>query len=561
MEEALRRGRYQETIQVDVRNQQQDEDEAEDEPSSVSTTSTLYLVPLLDELHGGIQWTPLQVPSTTITTTTKSNDTTNITSKSVLWKRHLQTKRWMFPMLNDTRRNSLYQRAIQQALEIHTAKQQQTKSTTNNDDNDTTSVQCHVLDIGSGTGLLSMMAATQTGAVRKKLPVVHVTAVEMSTAMADLARQTIHDNQLQDRITLYTGHSSQLTLSNTHHHASFSQTNDAENHDSSHPLYVSQPFDLVVSELLESGVLGEGVLPTLRHLYNQSDGLLLLRDDTMILPQRIRVYCTAITTHDTTPIPWIAKYYGPHVECTTVNVGNEKVPLHLSLEAPTSFDKNKNDVFLLDAQQVVFPIHGHLISTNHDTSPTMNTTTTTTIPPPLHSISEPVQVLEIDLRRNQIPDPQGQRQIVALPIVADHTTTVHGFLVWWELDLWCKDNDDDNDGKEKESFTYSTAPGSPWQDHWHCCLHVLPRDKHCVVHKGETLVVQASHDDTRIYMDLVDTNFKSKETSFKETTSPDKKRPRIHSNPPSTSCISPERAFQLNDTERTQFFVTLYLVH
>ena len=119
---------------------------------------------------------------------------------------------WHLPMLADEARNSAYQQTIDKHVRQG----------------------MHILDIGSGSGLLAMMAA-QAGATR-------VTAVEMNPVLAVVARQIVADNALAERITVLNRVSMDLEI------------------DDNLPA-----ADLVVSEILDAGLLGEGVLPTLRH--------------------------------------------------------------------------------------------------------------------------------------------------------------------------------------------------------------------------------------------------------------------------------------------------------
>lgn len=83
-----------------------------------------------------------------------------------------------------------------------------------------------VLDIGSGTGILAMLAARR-GAVR-------VHAVE-SMAIADLARELVAENGLSDRVIV--------------HHADFATLDPLE------------PVDLVISEFMGRFVVDDGMLP------------------------------------------------------------------------------------------------------------------------------------------------------------------------------------------------------------------------------------------------------------------------------------------------------------
>ncbi len=139
---------------------------------------------------------------------------------------------WHFPMLGDQARNEAYQ----QALERHVTP------------------GMHVVDIGAGSGLLAMMAA-RAGAAK-------VTAVELNPALAEVARQIIADNGLGDRIEVLNRVSLDLKTGQDLPEA-----------------------DLVVSEVLDAGLLGEGVLPTLRHAAHQ-----LLKTGGRMIPSGATVY-------------------------------------------------------------------------------------------------------------------------------------------------------------------------------------------------------------------------------------------------------------------------------
>ena len=92
-----------------------------------------------------------------------------------------------------------------------------------------------VLDIGTGSGLLAMMAA-RAGAA-------HVVACEANALIAATAREIIAANGLADRITVHAAHSSQL---------------DRERD-------LGGGAELIVSEIFHDNLIGEGVLPSLDH--------------------------------------------------------------------------------------------------------------------------------------------------------------------------------------------------------------------------------------------------------------------------------------------------------
>jgi type II protein arginine methyltransferase len=92
---------------------------------------------------------------------------------------------WHIPMLNDARRNDAFEAAIIAAL----AK---------------AGLDARVLDIGTGSGLLSMMAA-RAGARA-------VTACEMVPIIASMARRIIEDNGFAEAITVHTAPSTALEV-------------------------------------------------------------------------------------------------------------------------------------------------------------------------------------------------------------------------------------------------------------------------------------------------------------------------------------------------------------
>ncbi len=124
-----------------------------------------------------------------------------------------QLPAWHWPMLADERRNEAYRQAIERAV-------------------DETSI---VLDIGTGSGLLAMMAA-RAGARR-------VVACEISSVLAEAARDVVTANRLADRVVVVNRKSTALRLGED----------------------LEEPANVLVSEIVDVGLLGEGVLPSMRH--------------------------------------------------------------------------------------------------------------------------------------------------------------------------------------------------------------------------------------------------------------------------------------------------------
>lgn len=120
---------------------------------------------------------------------------------------------WHFHMLADSARNGAYHEAIRKAVDANKT----------------------VLDIGTGSGLLALMAA-KAGA-RK------VVACEMVDELANVAKDIVKDNGLDAVIDI-------------HHKKSTSLKVGEE---------LPEKADVYVSEILDTGLLGEGMIPTTRH--------------------------------------------------------------------------------------------------------------------------------------------------------------------------------------------------------------------------------------------------------------------------------------------------------
>ncbi|WP_245897339.1 50S ribosomal protein L11 methyltransferase [Roseobacter denitrificans] len=121
--------------------------------------------------------------------------------------------RWHFPMLADKTRNNAYARAINAKVKPGDI----------------------VLDIGCGAGLTAMLAA-RAGAK-------HVYTCEQQPLIAQAAMQVIRDNGLSDCITVIPKLSHNLVVG----------------------VDIPEPADVVISEIVDTVLLGEGALATLTH--------------------------------------------------------------------------------------------------------------------------------------------------------------------------------------------------------------------------------------------------------------------------------------------------------
>lgn len=140
---------------------------------------------------------------------------------------------WHLPMLHDKLRNNSYEKAINAVVK--------------SDD--------IVLDIGTGSGLLAMMAA-RAGAK-------HVYACEMNPILAAMAREIVEANELQDKITIIDKNSSLMVIGED----------------------MPEKADVLVTEIFDSAVIGEKVLPIMQHAWS-----FLLKDNARVIPERAYLY-------------------------------------------------------------------------------------------------------------------------------------------------------------------------------------------------------------------------------------------------------------------------------
>ena len=118
---------------------------------------------------------------------------------------------WHFEIVKDAARNTAYQEALTRAV----------------------TARSRVLDIGSGTGLLAMMAA-RAGAR-------DIMSCEMNAAVAGAAKEVLAANGFADRVTLIERHSSELDLDRD----------------------LGGPLDVIVSEIISNNLVGQGCLPVM----------------------------------------------------------------------------------------------------------------------------------------------------------------------------------------------------------------------------------------------------------------------------------------------------------
>lgn len=144
--------------------------------------------------------------------------------------------RWHFEMLNDEQRNEAFERALAKVITADSL----------------------VLDIGSGTGLLAMMAA-RAGA-RETF------SCEMVAPLADLA-EVVARNGFAGRIQIMGKKSNELSVGDD----------------------MPERANLLVTETVDCGLLGEGIVPSIAHA--RAD---LLTEDARVIPRSAAVYAMVV---------------------------------------------------------------------------------------------------------------------------------------------------------------------------------------------------------------------------------------------------------------------------
>lgn len=144
-------------------------------------------------------------------------------------------------MLHDSERNQKYSMGIK--LAIHTMKSRGRKA--------------NVLDIGTGTGLLAMLAS-QHGADS-------VITIEAFSPVSHIARKIIETNGFGDKIKIVNKHSTEVKI--------------GEGKD------MTQEANILVAEVLDTELIGEGAIKTYNHAHQH-----LMEIDCICVPDSASIF-------------------------------------------------------------------------------------------------------------------------------------------------------------------------------------------------------------------------------------------------------------------------------
>lgn len=231
--------------------------------------------------------------------------------------------RWHFAMLNDRERNDAFATAIERRIRPGS----------------------HVLDIGSGTGLLAMLAA-QAGGGR-------VTSCEADPMLAEIAHAVVAQHNLDDVVTIVNRMSTELSA----------------------PCDLP-PADLIVSEIVDCGLIGEGILTTMRHARQH-----LLAPGGQMLPERARIIGAALDSE------------------AVVGLNRVSTAAGLNVEALNELATDGH-----------FPVRLHTW--------------------PHRLLTDPVEVAAFEFATDPLDDSE-----VTLRVTPTTGGTAHGFVMWFEMDL------------------------------------------------------------------------------------------------------------------------------
>ncbi|GMI34205.1 hypothetical protein TeGR_g11425, partial [Tetraparma gracilis] len=214
-------------------------------------------------------------------------------------RRHVQTKKWLVPMLNHADRNAKYAAAIKEALDAAAADAGRSLASP------AAASPPTVLDVGAGSGLLSCISASHPSRPQ-------VAALEMCAPMAQLASEVLSCASLRNAEVL-----------------------PLHSDDYAPPsLGLASPAspDLCTSELLDYQLIGEGILPCLRSLFARG----LISPKTAVIPGEATLVATLL--RDTPALP-LSSFAAPPPEFSLPSspaLAPPPVPLQLKRFLPGS---------------------------------------------------------------------------------------------------------------------------------------------------------------------------------------------------------------------------------
>lgn len=275
-----------------------------------------------------------------------------------------------------------------------------------------------VLDIGTGTGILSMIAAKLSDKLQ-------ITACEMFTPVANLAEDIIKDNGYQKRIAVVNKASTSLEV----------------------PQDMPRKADILVTEILDSELIGEGVIPTINDAHRR-----LLSSNVKTIPAAAEVYVQLIESH------------------TLFNTNKLS-----GFNLPRTFQNCQGTANAHELQcSQIYPDHIKLLS-------------------------EPHKCAELDFSKPYIHNRSRKESSHQKIVSVTQSGKLHAVVMWWNLILHKGGN-----------VTLNMAPswcqgdlsdGFDWRDHWMQCVYYIPNE--IDIQTDDFISVTMHHDDFSVWFDVV----------------------------------------------------------
>ena len=326
-----------------------------------------------------------------------------------------------------------------------------------------------VLDIGTGTGLLSLICM-RNGAQ-------YVFAAEMFGPLASIAQDVIIANNQESNIMIING-----------------KSNDID--EDSLPI---RP-DLIVSELLDSALIGESCIPSHADAISR---LLSHEIDESIVPLRNRV------------LPNSGTVIATLVDSEEIALMRRPPQWHAAF-SPWR-DRVSADCPYM---QPLIPLHWDYIERKGLSK----------------RLSHPAAILQLDFFQGfdnvEVENDENKYGFgegsfdTDVPVIS--SGTVHGIVLYWEVRLLSSDLDPEGE------MTYRSEPGAQnWQDHWQQTVYPLPSPISCQA--GDVIRISAAHNCTRIWLSA---RLQSRKKSTRESPQGSVSSKRLRGSAPYSSLLS-----------------------
>lgn len=268
-------------------------------------------------------------------------------------------ERWHFLMLNDHGRNRKYQQAIQKAVQ---------------------SGCCTVLDIGTGTGILGMCA--------KKAGAAEVYACELSKTMYELACEVVSANGLGGSINILHMKSLEMEV----------------------PRDLPKRVSLVVTETVDAGLFGEGIIESLIHAWRN-----------LLLPRQADEMESSEATATGRVIPAGATVFAMAVECPEIRRHHRVCVSEVG------------GLSLTDSGELRSPVS--CSSVPDDSMEPYTTERLSRLPGGYTALTQPFTALTIDFNNLQELEALSSRQVQQMWSSVSQDGELDALAVWFQLHL------------------------------------------------------------------------------------------------------------------------------